>query len=244
MTTNTGRWRHGDMSRLLVARFALHGSVRAYQREFRHGVMIEARHLPVTTIVAFGTVRTIATLVAVILLMTAVAGARWLFDAVACAVASSTSCPRMLAQQGEARVLIMVERCRFPRSWRVAAGAIGSARSFVSVILGMTSDAGPRRRPYCIIHTVTSGTGHRTMFANKRKARVARMVEGRRFPCGGRVAAGTVGSARSSVHVILCVTAVTILRKALPALSGVTCEASQATMRANQSKAGLGVIKR
>jgi hypothetical protein len=109
VASNTSRRRHRNMRGLLVASFTFHFPVRAFKRELRHSVMVKARYFPITAIVAFGAVGSVASLVAVIFLMTPITGAWWLLDAITRTVAGRAGRARMLAEQGKAGVLIMVE---------------------------------------------------------------------------------------------------------------------------------------
>lgn len=182
MAANAGGRRHGYVSGLLVTCLALDSLVGTCEWESRHAVVIEAGDLPVTTVVAFCTICPISALVTVILLVTAIAAAWWLFDAVARPMASRASSCRMAAQQRKACVLVVIEGDCLPGTGRVATCAVGASRSLMHVILGVTANAGAGRRPDSVVDAVTTSTSNRSVTTQEWKSRIARMVERCRAP--------------------------------------------------------------
>lgn len=104
-------------------------------------------------------------LVTVILLVTAKACHRGLFDAVACAVTSRTSGAGMGAQQGKAGFCAMVELRILPTARRVTVRTGRSSGTFMRVILCMAGNTGLLRFPDRIIGTVAPCTGCPRMLA-------------------------------------------------------------------------------
>lgn len=114
MAANTCRRRQFHMRRFFVTRFAQHWFVRTLQRETGHRVMVELGDLPVLAVVAFGAFGAVATFMLVVLLVTADAGHRRIFDRIIRAVAARAGGCHMCADQLEPGILIVIEIDRFP----------------------------------------------------------------------------------------------------------------------------------
>ncbi len=244
VTAGASGWWQGDVSRLFVASFTSGGLMLSQKREFGHRVMVKARHFPVAAIMAFGAFCSVAALVAVIFSMAAITVSRRILYRITGPVTLGTACPGMFSDEGKARILIMIERCRFPRCRRMTACTIRPPRALMGIVLGMTADAGFGWRLDRIVRPVTTRTRHGPVTPQKCKASISGMIERSGLPSGGIVATRAIRSARSSMNVVLGVAANAILWQPFPPLPGMARKAAKLAVRSNQPKAGLGMIER
>lgn len=126
MAARTFGWRQFHMGGLFVARFTQDGFMCSLERKACHRIVVERSDLPVFAIVAFRTIRAVATFVRIVLFVAADASHRRRFDSVVNAVASRAGGRHMRSHQFEPRILIVVEVDRLPGGRRMALGAVGS----------------------------------------------------------------------------------------------------------------------
>lgn len=90
---------------------------------------------------------------------------------------------------------------------------------------------------------MAGGTARCRMLPDKGKTCVGVMIEGRRLPARGRMAARAVGPARAFVHIVPGMARDALGRRARPSLACMACEASNRPVGAGEGKAGRPVVE-
>ncbi len=166
MATDAGGGRLDRMQRSDVARGADDATMRAFQGQSGHPVVIEMDGLPLGGGMAGCAIGAKLTVMHILVRMAGDAGRRWMPLGHVLAVTAHTAGRCVGTDQGEARVAIMVERGELPSRRRVARGAIAAAGTVVDVVAAVTGDASSRRSGQPPV-TVAPGAGRPAMQADK-----------------------------------------------------------------------------
>ena len=151
--------------RLDMATLAFDARVATLQRETGHLVVVKMRQLPARLVVARLAFGSIATFVAIVLRMTAVAfhgrlcHPRWL-DMARCA-----ACFTMGPAERKVSLPLVIKHDLLPHLAGMALNAFRAVLSFVNVILAMAIDTGRRRVAIDLVHTMARSTRCRSMRA-------------------------------------------------------------------------------
>ena len=144
--------------------------------------------------------------------------------------------------QGETRRLVVIENRPFPARRRMAGRAIAAIIPLVDVVLAMTGGALHRRAQPLVLRAMAGSAGDRAMLSDERKARPP-MIEQGAFPAQLGVAAGAVGTVAALVDIVGQVARDALSRRSGEAIADMAIGASGHLMRADQLKAGRGVIE-
>lgn len=186
VASDTSGRRRGDLGRLHVAALAGRAAMRAAQRKLGHSVMVEFDPVPRPRDVAIAALRSVFSLVGIVVLVAAVAIAWRFLDRVAGPMARLARGLRVPADQGKAGTIV-IESHLPPPGGRMATRAVRAAASAVDVVLGMARVAG-LRQPLPALSLVAAHAVRPCMCAGQGKSGLG-VIEGLdRAPSGDRVA--------------------------------------------------------
>lgn len=231
------------MQRSAVACVALDASMRIEQRKVCIAIMVENHFLPAHLRVAALAVSTEATLVDIVLLVTAVTSRRQFGLAQRRLVAGFALGAAMRIAQREVCVTLVIETYNFPFRLAMAALAFLAEAAVVHVLLAMASDASERRlvvEGRALVAIAAANLG----MARAQREPGTRVVELPALPSGSGVAAIAVDTKLALVHVILAMAGNAGLRRsAVLRPGGVAVTAFNAGVQCEQHEVGERVIE-